>query len=97
MATPIKNILNKFLQNKKKAIIFNENLRRAVYSQIGNNLKAHLFFASVHKESLLLYVDNPIVHYQINLLKNNILEAVQTIAPNITKLLIKTKDKNGNR
>ena len=91
MATPIKNIVDTFLNHKKQDVVFKENIKQAIYRVIDEQTKHHLYFGKVSKKTLFLYTDASVVHYQLNLLKDKILQEVRDVSCDIARLVIEMR------
>ena len=96
MATKLKDILHSFLETKQRDILKQEKLEKEIKKTLTEELQKHIIFKGVRKNKLVFYVDSSVTHYQVNLLKKNILKQVSKNFENITGLVIEIGDiKNG--
>jgi len=91
VATHIKHLIGKFLNQYKQNTNIKQEITRRVYAVINKKLQPHVKIGKLYKDKVVLYVDCSVVGYEVNLLKEKILEEVNKIHPNIKTVIIKTK------
>ncbi|MCM8773228.1 MAG: DUF721 domain-containing protein [Candidatus Omnitrophica bacterium] len=89
MTVPIKNIIKDFLINKEKELLEKENIRGLFKDLLDKNIKQHLLDIKLYKKNLILTVDSSVVKFQLNLLKEKILNKIKEKIPYIEKIKIK--------
>ncbi len=96
MATKLKDILHSFLETKQNDILKQKKLEKEIKKTLSEELQKHIIFKGVRKDKLVFCVDSSVAHYQINLVKKDILKQVSKNFENITGLVIEIGDiKNG--
>jgi hypothetical protein len=88
MATHIKELLDKFLQEKKKERDETQKLQRVIDENLDTQLAKHVTLKKVYKNKLFFCTDTSSVVYEFNLKKNALFKAVQKEFPNIEDITI---------
>lgn len=83
MATHIKELLNKFLQEKKSECNETERLQRVINENLDTHLATHVILKKIYKNKLIFCTDTSNFVYEFNLKKNTLLKAVQKEFPYI--------------
>ncbi|MCM8823719.1 MAG: DciA family protein [Candidatus Omnitrophica bacterium] len=89
MTVPIKNIIKDFLIDKEKELLEKENVRGLFKDLLETNIKQHLLDIKLYKKNLILTVDSSVAKFQLNLLKEKILNKIKEKIPYIEKIKIK--------
>ncbi|MDD5583890.1 MAG: DciA family protein [Candidatus Omnitrophica bacterium] len=83
MATHIKELLNKFLQEKRSECKETERLQRVIDENLDARLAKHVTLKKVYKNKLIFCTDTSNFVYEFNLKKSALLKAVQKEFPHI--------------
>ena len=89
MATKINTIITKFLKQKKEELLQKQKIENSIKSILNTQTKKHLYSIRVYKKTLVIYTDSSASSFQLNLLRNAILEKVRDILPTLEMIKIK--------
>jgi len=91
VATHIRYIINKFLEEKYNNATIKQQIREKIYTILDKKLHPHIDIGKIYKNKLFLYTDCSLVNYEINLLRDKILEEVKIIKKDIDQIVIRNK------
>lgn len=90
MATHIKELILEFLKQKQDKVAQQEGIGKIVNRFLVEETKQHIYLKAATADSIILSSDSSGATYNLNLIKERLLEEIQKQFPEIKKIAVHT-------